>query len=110
MLNSAAFDAARWHAGEEMVALGLSADSIDAGYEWVGQHATTVEDGVGTSRMNWWQGLWSKFHLCGLVASTPENLPNAKLVRIDLHAYKLLLFAGDDAPLYFYRVVDGVCP
>ena len=110
LLNSAAFDAARWRAGQEMVDLGIPADAIDAGYEWVGQHATTAEDGYGANRMNWWQGLWSQFHLCGLVASTPQNVPNARLVRIDLHAYKLLLFAGDDAPLYFYRVADAGCP
>jgi hypothetical protein len=32
--DSAAFDAARWHAGNEAVAMGVPADRIDAGFEW----------------------------------------------------------------------------
>jgi hypothetical protein len=32
--DSAAFDAARWKAGEEAVALGVPADRIEAGFEW----------------------------------------------------------------------------
>ena len=38
MLNSFAFDVARWRGGDRLVELGLAAASIDAGYEWVGQH------------------------------------------------------------------------
>ena len=41
--NSFAYDAARWHAeGEAAVALGYEAATIDAGYEWVGYHASGI--------------------------------------------------------------------
>lgn len=36
--DSAAFDAARWRAGEQAVALGYPADRVDAGFEWRNVH------------------------------------------------------------------------
>jgi hypothetical protein len=36
--DSAAFDAARWQAGQRAVALGYPADRIDAGFEWRNAH------------------------------------------------------------------------
>ncbi len=36
--NSFAYDAARYRAGEEAVAMGYDAKTVDAGYEWVGFH------------------------------------------------------------------------
>jgi hypothetical protein len=36
--DSAAFDAARWRAGEQAEALGYPADRIDAGFEWRNAH------------------------------------------------------------------------
>ena len=36
LLNAAAFDAARWRMGDEAVRLGFAAETVDAGFEWVG--------------------------------------------------------------------------
>ncbi len=40
--NSAAFDAARWDAGQQAVALGYPADRVDAGFEWRNVHRPTA--------------------------------------------------------------------
>jgi hypothetical protein len=111
LLNSAAFDAARWRAGEALVQEGIPADSVDAGYEWVGYYASSVADfGHPLPGLNWWEGLWPGFHRCGLVASESQDLPSTQLVAVDWAAYRLLLFVGPDEPLYLYRVTGGGCP
>ena len=110
MLNSAAFDPARWSAAERLVDLGVPAESIDAGIEWVGYHATSpMEYAHPVPAATWWEALWPSFRLCGFVATTPQNLPGARLVEVDLHAYRLLLFAGQDETLYLYRVEGPQC-
>ena len=38
--NSFAYDAARYRAGEAAVAMGYDARTVDAGYDWVGYHAS----------------------------------------------------------------------
>jgi Dolichyl-phosphate-mannose-protein mannosyltransferase len=107
LLNSAAFDSARWRAGERLVHLGVRAESIDAGFEWVGYHATGLASFAHpVPAPTLWEGLFPSFRLCGFVAATPQSLPGARLVAVDLHAYRLLLFAGPDETLYLYRV-DG---
>ena len=40
LLNAASFDGARWRMGDEAVRLGFAAETVDAGFEWVGFHAT----------------------------------------------------------------------
>jgi Dolichyl-phosphate-mannose-protein mannosyltransferase len=108
LLNSAAFDRARWSAGERLVALGVPAESVDAGYEWVGYHATGPAS-FAVPALTWWEGIFPSFRLCGFVAATPQNVPGARLVEVDLHAYRLLLFAGTDETLYLYRVEGRQC-
>jgi len=108
LLNSAAFDRARWSAGERLVAMGVPAESIDAGYEWVGYHATGPAS-FAVPALTWWEGMFPSFRLCGFVATTSQNLPGARLVEVDLHAYRLLLFAGQDETLYLYRVEGPQC-
>ena len=111
LLNSAAFDGARWRAGQGLVGSGLAPDSVDAGYEWMGYHASTAADLTDpVRRMNWWQAIWPKFRLCGLVASTPQQFGGSRLVAADEAAYRLFLFAGPEVPLYLYRVVTVACP
>jgi len=110
LLNSAAFDRARWSAGERLVDLGIPAESIDAGYEWVGYHATGLASFAHpVPAPTSWEGLFPSFRLCGFVAATPQNVPGARLVEVDLHAYRLLLFAGTDETLYLYRVEGRQC-
>jgi hypothetical protein len=110
MLNSAAFDRARWSAAQRLVDIGVPAESIDAGIEWVGYHATTRTDFAHqVPAPTWWEGLWPSFRLCGYVATGPQVLPGARLQKIDLHAYRLMLLVGDDEPLYLYRMTDPRC-
>ena len=44
LLNAAAFDGARWRMGDEAVRLGFAAETVDAGFEWVGFHATGLAE------------------------------------------------------------------
>jgi hypothetical protein len=111
LFNSAAFDAAKWRAGEALVAAGIPAESIDAGFEWVGYHVLGPADFAhGAPGLTWYETWWPSFRLCGVVASVPQNLQGEELVRIDTEAYRLLLFAGDEEPLYFYRIHGPGCP
>lgn len=41
-VNADTYSAARWHAGQVAVAHGVPAKAVDAGFEWVGAHATGV--------------------------------------------------------------------
>jgi hypothetical protein len=111
LLNSAAFDGARWRAGESLVRAGVPADSIDAGFEWVGYHASGFANYAHPVRaLTWWAALWPSFHMCGLVSSQPQNVPGGKLVSIDVEAYRLILFGGPEEPLYTYRITGPGCP
>jgi hypothetical protein len=111
LLNSAAYDAAKWRAGEALVAAGIPAESIDAGFEWVGYHirgpADLANAGPG---LIWYERWWPSFRLCGVVASGPQGLEGGELVSIDTEAYRLLLFGGDEEPLYLYRIHGPGCP
>jgi dolichyl-phosphate-mannose-protein mannosyltransferase len=112
MLNSAAFDAARWRMGELAISRGIPRESVDAGMEWVGYHATGVAtaDATPTSGEMWYDARWPSFRLCGLVSSSLLDLPTFRLEAADVSAYRLLLVAGPEAPLYLYRVSNSGCP
>ena len=113
LLNSVAFDAARWRAGEALVGDGVAAASVDAGYEWMGTYAPGLPDFAGRpsggTRLTWYSGLWPEFRLCGFVSSAPVTVPQADLVGVDRSAYRLLLLAGPEAPLYSYRLNAPGC-
>jgi len=108
MLNAFAFDAARWHAGETLVSVGLDARTVDAGYEWVGSNATTpanmANPGHGVPPYRGW---WPQLQVCGLVTASPVPPGGDRLVAIQ--SYRLYLFAGPDAPLYLYRSTGPAC-
>ena len=108
VLNSHAFDTARWRAGEAFVADRVPARSIDAGYEWMGTYAPGLaqfsERPIGGTGLTWYSGLWPEFRLCAFVSSIPVSVPGADLVRVDQAAYRLLLVGGPDSALYSYRV------
>jgi hypothetical protein len=109
MLNSDAFDSARWSAGERLVDLGIPAESIDAGYEWVGYHATGPAGTDLVPAATWYEEMWPSFRLCGFVSTVQQDVPGAQPLEIDFHAYRLLLFAGPDEWLYLYRVAGPQC-
>ena len=48
-LNADSYDGARWSAGQIAVEAGARADAVDAGFDWVGSHATTPAPALG----NW---------------------------------------------------------
>jgi hypothetical protein len=111
LLNSDAFDAARWRIGEQAVREGFAAETVDAGMEWVGYHATGIADtqAVATPSEMWYDGWWPSFHLCAMVSSSLLNIPGFRLEFADTEAYRIYLFAGDQAPLYLYRIDQPGC-
>jgi hypothetical protein len=112
-LNSFAFDSARWHMGELAVSRGFTAETVDAGFEWVGAHssenANLTASGAGSDTWSYWHAFPS-FRLCALVSSTPIADPVVSILTVDERSYKLLLIAGPDEPLYLYSVADPKCP
>ena len=108
MANSHAFDAARWQAGERLVASGVPPNTIDAGYEWVGFHATeqaTPTDTVPTRI--WYLSWWRNFQLCGLARSgeisPPDGVPVGKVT------YRLGLVIGPVRELWLYTIDSPMC-
>ena len=81
MLNSFAFDSARWRAGEHLAQLGVAPDELDAGYEWVGSHAPSlaIRSGRG-SGLTFYEGFFSGYLACGVVSSDPWTDPGYQLV------------------------------
>ncbi len=112
LLNEAAFDGARWRIGDEAVRLGFAPNTVDAGLEWVGLHATgpvelaarQVPDRTGYSVK------FPTFQACAIVSSTPLDWVYVELVVKRFDAYRLLLVAGPSEPLYLYRVGGPRCP
>ena len=109
LLNRDAFDAARWRMADAAVALGIPAENVDAGFEWVGYHLP------GIAGLNWTATpgpyyRWFPFHACAVVSSSLLDQPGFRLEKIDTEAYRLLLFDGWQYPLYLYRVSAPGCP
>jgi hypothetical protein len=97
--------------GELAVSRGFSADTVDAGMEWVGYHATgraTIGVAPGPTE-TWYDAWWPSFRLCAMVSSSPLNLPGFRLEAVETRAYRLLLVAGDEQPLYLYDVTGPSC-
>ncbi|RKR90311.1 hypothetical protein BDK92_4681 [Micromonospora pisi] len=97
-----ALDAARWHAGERLVAEGVPAAEIDAGFEWSGYYSP---DGVeyapkGAVLLNWYSTKFARNPPCFAVASSAQSEPNWRLVRtVDYREY---VVAGN-ARLWVYE-------
>jgi len=109
--NSFAYDAARYREGEAAVAMGYDARTVDAGYEWVGYHASGAEKpGSGVYGLNWYDENWSSFRPCAVLSNSPLDGGAFRLIRVDRSAYLQFLFFGPAEPLYLYgALVDG-CP
>jgi hypothetical protein len=111
LLNSDAFDVARWRMGEFAVASGHARNTVDAGMEWVGYNARGTADVgvVPTPREMWYDAWWPSFRLCAIVSSSPLDIPGFRLEHADIQAYRLLLFGGPEEPLYLYGVAGPGC-
>lgn len=108
LLNSYAFGAARWTAGEQLSRLGVPLDAIDAGYEWVGFHATTQGDPThSTNSVTFYRSWWPSLKICGLVTSDAQRLGDTSLV--GSVEYRLNLVAGPIETLYLYRKPSVDC-
>jgi 4-amino-4-deoxy-L-arabinose transferase-like glycosyltransferase len=122
--NSFAYDAARWGEGEAAVALGYDARTIDAGYEWVGYHASGPGgQGGGGRGQAWFEHLMWPAPVCAIVSNSPsdsvETLLDKGLDRLDRNyvllranrsAYRQYLFFGQAQPLYMYGALRAGCP
>jgi hypothetical protein len=78
--------------------------SVDAGFEWIGTHATTVADPAlrvgGDPNESWWMKMFALPAPCVEVANSPLTLPGYRLTgTVSWHP---LLVAGS-AHLYVYR-------
>ena len=108
--NSFAYDAARHRGGEAAVAMGYDARTVDAGYEWVGYHASGVGNpGPDTYGLTWYDEM-SSSRPCAVLSNSPLDDGAFRLIRVDRSAYLQYLFFGPAEPLYLYgALVDG-CP
>jgi hypothetical protein len=107
MLNSFAFDVARWQGGERLVARGIPAERVDAGYEWVGQHqADLPEPNPPPGNEIFYEAWWPDRQVCGVVGGAP---PGAGIPTIDVVPWKLFLVGGPQEQLYLYRRESAPC-
>jgi hypothetical protein len=107
MLNSFAFDVARWQSGNRLVSLGIRPEAVDAGYEWVGEHqpelpAPNPPLGSEVFYDNWWPGRAA----CGIVAG---SLSDGPALLVDVFSWNLFLIAGPSEKLYLYRRSTEQC-
>lgn len=111
MLNSYAYDGARWRAGEALVALGYRPETVDAGAEWVHAHQTGLAAVTRPveARM-WYQRQWPDLRICAFVADSDPGFPGEFLIGIEPAAYQLNLIVGPAEPMYLYGVTSPGCP
>jgi hypothetical protein len=106
--NALAFDVARWRGGEDLVTAGLRPDAIDAGFEWVGAHATTPANLWTAIKTNpAYRGWWPAFRPCGIATGVPQAPEGTSLVGTE--RYRLYLVAGPLVDIYLYRSSDPAC-
>jgi Dolichyl-phosphate-mannose-protein mannosyltransferase len=110
-LNADAYDGARWAAGEQAVKWGYPASAVDAGFDWVGSHATAPavrgRRVVGAaSYETWYDQMFPGFRDCAFVSGSPLEEPH--LAELRVLAYKELGFAVTEH-LYIYGVRSPDC-
>jgi hypothetical protein len=113
-LNSYSFDIGRWRAGERLVALGVSPQNVDAGYEWVGTYApgpVHINDHQirPPHPLAWYGNVWPNLERCAIVAGTPLDLEEFELLEAERQAYRQFLVVGPEVPLYLYRSTSDPC-
>lgn len=112
LLNSVAFDAARWQIGEAEMARGLPAMSIDAGFEWLGEHATSDTARVHLpfpDNATRYSRLWASYRQCVVVSSSRLRWPGLELAEVRQQGYRNYLWRGAWLPLYIYRSPAPEC-
>jgi hypothetical protein len=108
MLNSLAFDSARWRGGERLVQLGVAPENVDAGYEWVGYYQPDLPGALEIiPTQSFYETLWQGRRECGIVTSAREGPTGAALV--GTVAYRLFLVTGPEELLSLYRVTSADC-
>lgn len=99
--NALAFDAARWRAASSLVAQGIPPNNIDAGFEWVGYHASqpaswssSHADGLG-----FYMRMFEHSRECYVVSASPLDglLPDSS------SQYRTYALVGS-SKLWVYRV------
>jgi hypothetical protein len=108
--NSFAYDAARWREGVAALAMGYDARTIDAGYDWVGDHAGLGQSTTPANGMTWSGDRWTLSHPCAVVSNSPLDASALTLIRVDRSAYLNYLFFGPEEPLYLYGAAGTGCP
>jgi hypothetical protein len=110
-LNADAYDAARWSAGRDAVMAGFAATTVDAGFEWVGNHATTVAKpgrraADAPPYETWYDQMFPGFRDCAFVSGSRLDEPALVLMRAV--SYNELAFAVPER-LYLYAVRRSGC-
>jgi hypothetical protein len=110
-LNSDSYDAARWAAGQDLVKAGFPAREVDAGFEWVGSHATGLaRPGRAVAGAppyeQWYDQMFPGFRDCALVSGSRLLWPSLRLIRTV--SYDEVAFARPE-PLYLYAVDNSGC-
>jgi hypothetical protein len=91
-----------------LVQAGIPADQIDAGYEWVGYHASSQGDPTQrTSTETFYRSWWPEMKQCGVVTSQGSP-PNGGTL-IGTLSYDVRLFMGPTETLYLYRDSSDKC-
>lgn len=109
--NSFAYDAARWREGEAAALVGYDPQTVDAGYEWVGFHATGSA-GIRTADfiLPWYYDAIPARAPCAVLSNSFLSDSPLKLIRVNNSAYRQYLFFGPDQPLYLYAATSLGCP
>ena len=102
-INADTYSAARWNAGQIAVSYGVPANAVDAGFEWVGGHATGVVNRslhpAVPAYEPWYAVMEPGFRECAVVSGSRLNDPHLHLA--NTATYDLLGFAGRRT-LYIY--------
>ena len=103
-VNADTYSAARWDAGQIAVSHGVPAKAVDAGFEWVGAHATGIVNRSlhpprAPNYEPWYALMEPGFRECAVVSGSPLNYPNLHLVKTT--SYELFGFVGSRT-LYIY--------
>lgn len=108
LANSASYDGARWKAATQLAQLGVSPETIDAGYEWVGFHQPDLplpNDLV--SRSTFYEKYWPGRRQCGIVSNVDD--PPSGAEHVGTLDYSLLLFGGPHRQLFVFRLTEPDC-
>ncbi len=91
--------------------MGYDPQLVDAGYEWVGSHATsTPSPGSNDYGLTWDYDAVAIARPCAIVSNSPLADDDLTLIRVDHSAYRRYLFVGFDEPLYLYGSNARGCP